>query len=69
MFGAGYVLLGFLPSLLLALPAVIFAHTGGGAQWMLSTYGLQRIVPDHIRGRIFAFDCALITLSLGVRAC
>ena len=29
---------------------------GGGAQWMLSSYGLQKIVPDHIRGRIFAFD-------------
>ena len=33
---------------------------------MLSSYGLQRLVPDHIRGRIFAFDFALITLSLGI---
>ena len=31
---------------------------------MLSSYGLQRLVPDRIRGRIFAFDFALITLSL-----
>jgi MFS family permease len=33
---------------------------------VLSTYGLQRIVPDRIRGRIFAFDFALITLSLAI---
>jgi MFS family permease len=33
---------------------------------VLSSYGLQRLVPDRIRGRIFAFDFALITLSLGV---
>ncbi len=35
---------------------------------MLSTYGLQVIVPDHIRGRIFGFDYMLITLSLSVSA-
>ena len=65
VFGAGYALLGIVPSLLLALPAVALAHTGGGAQWMLSSYGLQKIVPDHIRGRIFAFDGMLVTLTFG----
>ena len=43
----------------------MLAHTGGGAQWMLSSYGLQKIVPDHIRGRIFAFDGMLVTLTFG----
>ena len=33
---------------------------------MLSTYGLQRIVPDRILGRVFAFDYALITLTLTI---
>jgi hypothetical protein len=47
---------------------VACAHIGGGAQWTLSSYGLQRIVPDRIRGRIFAFDAALITLTLSVSA-
>jgi len=65
VFGTGYVLLGLVPGLLLALPAVMLAHTGGGAQWMLSSYGLQKIVPDHIRGRIFAFDGMLVTLTFG----
>jgi MFS family permease len=65
VFGAGYALLGIVSSLLLALPAVALAHTGGGSQWMLSSYGLQKIVPDHIRGRIFAFDGMLVTLTFG----
>jgi MFS family permease len=66
VFGVGYALLGVLPGLLLAVPAVAIAHLGGGAQWTLSTYGLQKIVPDHIRGRIFAFDGMLVTLTFGL---
>ncbi|MGZ8607261.1 MAG: MFS transporter [Actinomycetota bacterium] len=66
VFGLGYAVVGLMPSLWLAAPAVAFAHLGGGAQWTLSSYGLQRIVPDRIRGRIFAFDAALITLTLTV---
>jgi len=52
-------------ALWLAALSILVAHLGGGSQWVLSTYGLQRLVPDEIRGRIFAFDFALITLSLG----
>jgi predicted MFS family arabinose efflux permease len=68
VFGLGYVALGLMPSLVLGAIAVGFAHLGGGAQWTLSSYGLQRIVPDRIRGRIFSFDFALITLSLTTSA-
>jgi len=39
---------------------------GGGAQWTLSTYGLQVRCPDEMRGRVLAGDFALITLSLGL---
>lgn len=66
VFGVGYAFLGLAPGLLLAMPAVALAHVGGGAQWTLSSYGLQRIVPDHIRGRIFAFDGMLVTLTFGL---
>ena len=66
VFGIGYITLGLVPTLILALPAVALAHVGGGAQWMLSTYGLQKIVPDRIRGRIFAFDGMLVTLTFGL---
>jgi MFS family permease len=65
VFGVGYALVGAVPTLLLALPAVAIAHIGGGAQWMLSSYGLQKIVPDRLRGRIFAFDGMLVTLTFG----
>jgi predicted MFS family arabinose efflux permease len=65
VFGLGYVSLGVAPTLWLAGLAILTAHLGGGAQWVLSSYALQRLVPDRIRGRIFAFDYALITLSLG----
>jgi MFS family permease len=65
-FGIGYASLGLATGIWLAAGSVLLAHLGGGAQWVLSSYGLQRLVPDHIRGRIFAFDFALITLSLGL---
>jgi MFS family permease len=66
VFGVGYALLGLAPTLLVAMPIVTFAHLGGGATWTLSGYGLQRIVPDRIRGRIFAFDGMLVTLTFGI---
>jgi MFS family permease len=66
VFGVGYTLLGFAPTLGVAMLVVAVAHLGGGAQWMLSSYGLQRLVPDRIRGRIFAFDLALITLTFAI---
>jgi MFS family permease len=66
VFGGAYVVLGFTPTIALAFVAVLCAHVGGGGQWALSTYGLQRIVPDRIRGRVFSFDFALVTLTLAI---
>jgi MFS family permease len=66
IFGAAYVAFALTPTLGLAAVAVLFAHLGGGGQWALSTYGLQRIVPDRIRGRVFSFDFALVTLTLAI---
>jgi len=63
-FGAFYVVFPFMPALLLAGLCSMGAHLGGGAQWTLSNYGLQSIVPDRIRGRVFAFDFALVTLTI-----
>jgi MFS family permease len=68
VFGLGYAALGLMPTLAAGALAVGVAHLGGGAQWTLSSYGLQRIVPDRIRGRIFAFDFAMITTTLTVSA-
>lgn len=68
VFGLGYLAMGQAPSLAIAAVAICVAHLGGGSQWMLSTYGLQVLVPDHVRGRIFGFDYMLVTLSLAVSA-
>jgi MFS family permease len=65
-FGVGYVAVGLAPTMLVLMPIMTFAHLGGGATWTLSGYGLQRIVPDRIRGRIFAFDGMLVTLTFGI---
>jgi MFS family permease len=50
----------------LALVLVFLAHLGGGAQWALSTYGLQRETPDHYRGRVLSLDYGLATLGIGM---
>jgi MFS family permease len=66
LFGLAYMALGLAPSLWIAAAVILVAHLGGGAQWVLSTFGLQVLVPDHIRGRVFAVDFAMITLALAI---
>jgi MFS family permease len=66
VFGAGYIGLGLSHSLLVGATAIFVAHLGGGAQWQTSTYGLQREVPDWIRGRVFAADYGFVTLTMAV---
>ena len=61
-----YGLFPLMPSIWLAAPLVLGAHLGGGAQWTLSTLGLQRAAPDSIRGRLFSFDFGLVTLVIGL---
>src|SRR5207253_9367794 len=66
IFGAGYIGLGLSHSLPVGAAAIFIAHLGGGAQWQTSTYGLQREVPDWIRGRVFAADYGFVTLTMAV---
>jgi len=61
-----YALFPLAPTIWLAAILVLAAHLGGGAQWMLSTYGLQRAAPDALRGRIFSFDYGLVTLTIAL---
>ena len=61
-----YALFPLAPSIAIASVFVFAAHLGGGAQWMLSTYGLQRHTPDAIRGRVFSFDYGLVTLTIAL---
>ena len=66
VYAAGYVVVGTAPVLAVAAAGVLLAHLGGGAQWALSTYGLQSAVPDYIRGRVFAADFALVTVTMSL---
>lgn len=66
VFGAGYMALGLSRSLVAGAVAVFAAHLGGGAQWLTSTYGLQRETPDWIRGRVFAADYGFVTLTMSI---
>jgi MFS family permease len=68
VYGASYTAVPWMPTIYLSGLFVLLGHLGGGAQWTLSSYTLQLIVPDHIRGRIFAFDEGFITLTLALSA-
>ena len=68
VYGASYAVVPWMPVIYLAGLMVLIGHLGGGAQWTLSSYGLQVLVPDRIRGRIFAFDEGFITLTLATSA-
>lgn len=62
MFGVSYLGLSVANSLALAAILVFVAHLGGGAQWTISTYALQRRTDDAVRGRIMAGDMAVAML-------
>ena len=64
VFGLGYLALGVTTWLWLVLVLLVVAHAGGGANWVLSTYGLQAAVPDALRGRVFSADYTLATLVI-----
>lgn len=63
-----YAVFPLAPVFALAMVLVILAHLGGGAQWALSTYGLQRETPDRFRGRVMSLDYGLATLAIGASA-
>ncbi len=55
----GYALLPLSPIIWAAAVFVFVGHVGSGAQWTLSSFGLQRTTPDRVRGRVFAVDFGL----------
>ncbi len=67
-YAAFYTLVPGAPWFPLVLLLLVLAHLGGGAQWSLSTYGLQVATPDHLRGRVMSLDYGLATLAIGLSA-
>jgi hypothetical protein len=67
-YGLAYLFLPFTTGIVPAAGFVVLAHLGGGAQWMLSTYGLQLATPDEVRGRVLSLDYGLATFAIGLSA-
>jgi len=62
--GAFYIAFGAATSFIFALIVLGIAHTGGSILWVFSTVLLQRSVEDNFRGRVFAAELALLTLTM-----
>lgn len=65
-YGLGYLGVAAAPWFWLVVVFVVCAHTAGGGNWAMSSYALQAEVPDALRGRVFATDVMLTTVSISV---
>jgi MFS family permease len=64
--GLFYMAFGRATNFLVALLVLGLAHTGGSILWVFSTVLLQRGVEDNFRGRVFAAELALVTLTMAL---
>ncbi|MFN8464600.1 MAG: MFS transporter [Caldilineaceae bacterium] len=69
--GFGALALGILglalaPSLPWVLAATAVRAVGSGGVWVFSTVLLQQLLPDHVRGRVFAFEFAALTFTQAI---
>ena len=64
--GVFYVAFGAAQSFIFALVVLGMAHMGGSILWVFSTVLLQRSVEDSFRGRVFAAELALLTLTMAL---
>src|SRR5690349_13679435 len=62
--GVGCMRSGTATRCVLALVVLGIAHCGGSILWVFSTVILQREVEDKFRGRVFAAELALLTLTM-----
>jgi len=56
VWGLFYFFIPFSVSLYFTVFLLVLAHCGGGSQWAFSTFGLQILTPDRLRGRISGID-------------
>ncbi len=61
-----WLIVGVAPSLPIALLGCILRGMGGSINWTYSDVLLQISVPDHLLGRVFAFDFAVFTLAVSI---
>ncbi len=65
---AGYCVLGASRSVWMAAACAMLAHAGGSTVWVFSTTLLQFHTEDRFRGRVFAADLGLGSLTFAVTA-
>jgi len=65
VFAVCYLGAALSPFIGMAAVFIALAHLSGGAQWTLSTLGLQMEAPDHVRGRVMAGDMAMVNTMIG----
>jgi MFS family permease len=59
-------IVGVAPSLFVVLLGCVLRGVGGSINWTYSDVLLQISVPDHLLGRVFAFDLAVFTLAVSI---
>ncbi|HKO60994.1 MAG TPA: MFS transporter [Pyrinomonadaceae bacterium] len=64
--GLFYIAFGTATNFIFALVVLCIAHCGGSILWVFSTVLLQRGVKDDFRGRVFAAELALLTLTMAL---
>lgn len=64
----GLVIVGSLESFPWVLLGTTLRAMGGGTLWVFSTQLLLHLVPPEVRGRVFATEFALLTLSMATSA-
>jgi MFS family permease len=63
---AGILGLSAAPTLGFFLLATLVRTVGSGTVWVFSAALLQMVVPDRYRGRVFAFEFAMLTLTQSI---
>jgi MFS family permease len=59
----GIIMLGLVTTLSAFLISTFIRTIGTGTVWVFSSALLQTLTPDKVRGRVFAFEFAMLTLT------
>ncbi|HSH02951.1 MAG TPA: MFS transporter [Anaerolineae bacterium] len=62
----GILILGLAPNLAMYSLGTLIRTSGTGVIWVFTAVLLQMSVPNHVRGRVFAFEFAFLTLMQSV---
>ena len=66
LMAGGIMWLGLAPTFGIFLGATLVRTIGTGTLWVFSAAMLQMLVPDKFRGRVFAFEFAMLTLTQSI---